>query len=62
MSASLASASPTAHLDGPEESVGYDLAGDGPLVVLAPGMGDPRTRVPVPRDSALGMRRTPGDE
>jgi pimeloyl-ACP methyl ester carboxylesterase len=42
MSTSLPSASPTAYLDRPEGRVGYDIAGDGPLVVLVPGMGDLR--------------------
>jgi pimeloyl-ACP methyl ester carboxylesterase len=42
MSASLTSASPTEYLDRPEGRVGYDVAGDGPLVVLVPGMGDLR--------------------
>jgi pimeloyl-ACP methyl ester carboxylesterase len=42
MSTSPASASPTALLDRPEGRVGYDVAGDGPLVVLVPGMGDLR--------------------
>jgi pimeloyl-ACP methyl ester carboxylesterase len=42
MSTSLPSASPTAYLDRPEGRVGYDVAGDGPLIVLVPGMGDLR--------------------
>lgn len=42
MSTSLTPASPTAYLDRPEGRVGYDVAGDGPLVVLVPGMGDLR--------------------
>jgi pimeloyl-ACP methyl ester carboxylesterase len=33
---------PTVYLDRPEGRVGYDVAGDGPLVVLVPGMGDLR--------------------
>jgi pimeloyl-ACP methyl ester carboxylesterase len=33
---------PTAYLDRPEGHIGYDVAGDGPLVVLVPGMGDLR--------------------
>jgi pimeloyl-ACP methyl ester carboxylesterase len=32
----------TLYLRSPEGRVGYDLAGDGPLVVLVPGMGDLR--------------------
>ena len=40
MSTSVTPASPTAYLDRPEGRVGYDVAGDGPLVVLVPGMGD----------------------
>jgi hypothetical protein len=43
MSTSPTPASTTAHLDHPEGRVGYDVAGDGPLVVLVPGMGDLRT-------------------
>src|SRR5450755_4320218 len=35
-------ASTTLYLDRPEGRVGYDIAGDGPLVVLVPGMGDLR--------------------
>jgi len=31
---------PTVYLDRPEGQIGYDVAGDGPLVVLVPGMGD----------------------
>src|ERR1700689_5114886 len=31
------------YLDRPEGRVAYDVAGDGPLVVLVPGMGDLRT-------------------
>jgi pimeloyl-ACP methyl ester carboxylesterase len=30
-------------LDRPEGRIGYDIAGDGPLVVLVPGMGDLRS-------------------
>jgi pimeloyl-ACP methyl ester carboxylesterase len=30
---------PTAYLDRPEGRLGYDVAGEGPLVVLVPGMG-----------------------
>jgi pimeloyl-ACP methyl ester carboxylesterase len=33
---------PTAYLDRPEGHIGYDVAGEGPLVVLVPGMGDLR--------------------
>ena len=33
----------TSHLTRPEGRIGYDVAGDGPLVVLVPGMGDLRT-------------------
>ena len=33
---------PTVYLDRPEGQIGYDVAGDGPLVVLVPGMGDLR--------------------
>jgi pimeloyl-ACP methyl ester carboxylesterase len=32
----------TNHLSRPEGRIGYDVAGDGPLVVLVPGMGDLR--------------------
>ncbi len=55
MSTSLTPASPTAYLDRPEGRVGYDVAGDGPLVVLVPGMGDLRAAyrflAPVLRDA-----------
>src|SRR6202050_1465345 len=30
-------------LDRPEGRIGYDIAGEGPLVVLVPGMGDLRS-------------------
>lgn len=33
---------PTVYLDRPEGRIGYDVAGEGPLVVLVPGMGDLR--------------------
>jgi pimeloyl-ACP methyl ester carboxylesterase len=39
---SLAPASTTCYLGRPEGRIGYDVAGDGPLVVLVPGMGDLR--------------------
>ena len=32
----------TRYLSRPEGRIGYDVAGDGPLVVLVPGMGDLR--------------------
>ena len=32
----------TAYLARPEGRIGYDVAGDGPLAVLVPGMGDLR--------------------
>ncbi len=32
----------TSYLPRPERRIGYDIAGDGPLVVLVPGMGDLR--------------------
>ena len=55
MSTSLTPASPTAYLDRPEGRVGYDVADDGPLVVLVRGMGDPRAAyrflAPVLRDA-----------
>jgi pimeloyl-ACP methyl ester carboxylesterase len=38
----LASSKHTAFLTRPDGRVGYDVAGDGPLVVLVPGMGDLR--------------------
>jgi pimeloyl-ACP methyl ester carboxylesterase len=34
---------PTTYLARPEGRVGYDISGNGPLVVLVPGMGDIRT-------------------
>ena len=55
MSTSLTPASPTAYLDRPEGRVGYDVADDGPLVVLVRGMGDLRAAyrflAPVLRDA-----------
>ena len=33
----------TAYLSRPEGRIAYDLAGDGPLVVLVPGMGELRS-------------------
>jgi len=41
-SRSLACAPATSYLDRPEGRIGYDVAGDGPLAVLVPGMGDLR--------------------
>jgi hypothetical protein len=38
----LTSSQHTAYVTRPEGRVGYDVAGDGPLVVLIPGMGDLR--------------------
>jgi pimeloyl-ACP methyl ester carboxylesterase len=35
-------APPTSHLDRPEGRIAFDVDGDGPLVVLVPGMGDLR--------------------
>src|SRR5271163_4412292 len=32
----------TSYLSRPKGRIGYDIAGDGPLVVLVPGMGDLR--------------------
>jgi len=37
-----AQTSPTIYLNRPEGRIGYDVAGDGPLLVLVPGMGDLR--------------------
>jgi pimeloyl-ACP methyl ester carboxylesterase len=46
---------PTRYLVRPEGRIGYDVAGDGPLVVLVPGMGDLRAAyrflAPALRDS-----------
>ena len=39
---STASASDTSYLTRPGGRIGYDVAGEGPLVVLVPGMGDLR--------------------
>jgi pimeloyl-ACP methyl ester carboxylesterase len=39
---SMAPARNTSYLTRPEGRIGYDVAGDGPLVVLVPGMGDLR--------------------
>ena len=37
-----ASVQETSYLSRPEGRIAYDVAGDGPLVVLVPGMGDLR--------------------
>jgi pimeloyl-ACP methyl ester carboxylesterase len=62
MSTSRPSASPTAYLDRPEGRIGYDIAGDGPLVVLVPGMGDLRAAyrflAPVLRDAGHRVAST----
>ncbi|MFE1646057.1 alpha/beta fold hydrolase [Microbacterium sp. P01] len=42
-SSSPSSALPTRYLSRPQGRVAYDLQGDGPLVVLVPGMGDLRS-------------------
>ncbi|MGO8885940.1 MAG: alpha/beta fold hydrolase [Streptosporangiaceae bacterium] len=39
---SMEAPSDTRYLSRPEGRIGYDIAGDGPLVVLVPGMGDLR--------------------
>ena len=41
-SSSVPSVQETSYLSCPEGRIGYDVAGDGPLVVLVPGMGDLR--------------------
>jgi pimeloyl-ACP methyl ester carboxylesterase len=48
----------TKHLDRPGGRIGYDVAGDGPLVVCVPGMGDLRGvyRFVVPELVAAGYR------
>ena len=50
----------TSHLTRPEGRVAYDVGGDGPLVVLVPGMGDLRATyrfvAPVLRDAAIESR------
>ena len=43
MSTATTATAGTQHLDRPEGRIGYDVAGDGPLVILVPGMGDLRT-------------------
>ena len=46
------------HLARPEGRIGYDVAGDGPLVILVPGMGDLRSgyRFMAPALLAAGYR------
>ena len=48
----------TSHLTRPEGRIGYDVAGEGPLVVLVPGMGDLRAgyRFLAPALRAAGYR------
>jgi len=43
MDSRVANGPATAYLDRPEGRIAYDVAGDGPLVVCAPGMGDLRS-------------------
>jgi pimeloyl-ACP methyl ester carboxylesterase len=62
MSTSPTSGSPTAYLDRPEGRVAYDVAGDGSLVVLVPGMGDLRATyrflAPALRDAGYRVAST----
>jgi len=55
---SSAESTTTRYLTRPDGRVSYDVAGDGPLVVLAPGMGDLRSsyRLLAPRLRAAGYR------
>ena len=55
---SVPSAQETSYLSCPEGRIGYDIAGDGPLVVLVPGMGDLRAgyRFLAPALRAAGYR------
>jgi pimeloyl-ACP methyl ester carboxylesterase len=50
------------YLDRPEGRVGYEVSGDGPLVVLVPGMGDLRSAyrflAPALRDGGYRVART----
>lgn len=57
-SASAGAARDTRYLSRPEGRIGYDVAGDGPLVVLVPGMGDLRAayRFLAPALRARGYR------
>ena len=57
-SSSGPSAQETSYLSCPEGRIGYDVAGDGPLVVLVPGMGDLRAgyRFLAPALRAAGYR------
>src|SRR6202142_4270066 len=52
----------TNHLARPEGRIGYDVAGQGPLVVLVPGMGDLRATyrflAPALRDAGYRVART----
>jgi pimeloyl-ACP methyl ester carboxylesterase len=54
----MAISSPPQWLDRPEGRLAYEVAGDGPLVVCAPGMGDVRSvyRDVVPALAAAGYR------
>jgi pimeloyl-ACP methyl ester carboxylesterase len=56
--ASAEAARDTRYLSRPEGRIGYDVAGDGPLVVLVPGMGDLRAayRFLAPALRARGYR------
>ncbi len=49
------------HLDRPDGRIAYELAGDGPLVVLVPGMGDLRGtyRLLAPAIAEAGYRWPP---
>jgi pimeloyl-ACP methyl ester carboxylesterase len=57
-SGSVPSAHGTSYLSRPEGRIGYDVAGDGPLVILVPGMGDLRAsyRFLAPDLRAAGYR------
>ncbi|HZB96601.1 MAG TPA: alpha/beta fold hydrolase, partial [Herpetosiphonaceae bacterium] len=52
----------TAYLSRRDGRIGYDVAGDGPLVVLVPGMGDLRAAyrylAPVLREAGYGVACT----
>src|SRR5579871_913402 len=55
---SASSIPPVSYLSRPEGRIGYDVGGDGPLVVLVPGMGDLRAgyRFLAPALRAAGYR------
>ena len=54
---SLPSVLQTSYLSRPGGRIGYDVAGDGPLVVLVPRMGDLRASLEAGHVPGVGSRR-----